>query len=468
MSEIINIQIGKCGNNIGTNFFEVISDEHGIEPTGIYNGNSDFQLQKINVYYNESTQGKYTPLSILVDLDPITIDSVLVGPYGKLFHIDNCIVSRSGTSNIYAKGHYSEDSDLLYLALDVIRKEAERSENPKSFQITHSIGGGTGSGLGTLIMSNLQDLYPKHLINTFTVFPSNNTTDNVVESYNALLSSRLLINASDMNQVFDNKVLLNICTKYLQQNNSSYNDLNNIVSSFMSGITSSMRFKAEPYTNFRKLLVNLIPYSRIHFLVPGHAPFLSKNLKSYYQSTLSSITKKCLNKNNMLCDSNPYHGRCLSSAIIYRGNVSNYEVEHQIKKMRSDNEHYFYECFPNSTTVSVCNVVPKGQRLSASFLLNSYCITEIFKRIEEMFEPMFKKKAFLHWYLKEGMEEAEFTEAESELSDLICEYMPSCDCDYYYDEEYEDVNNEDNVENDQENNEVNGNENEENQEEEIY
>ena len=85
-----------------------------------------------------------------------------------------------------------------------------------------------------------------------------------------------------------------------------------------------------------------------------------------------------------------------------------------------------------------------------------------------MFEPMFKKKAFLHWYLKEGMEEAEFTEVESELSDLIYEYMPSCDCDYYYDEEYEDVNNEDNVENEQENNEVNGNENEENQEEEIY
>jgi hypothetical protein len=39
-------------------FWEVISDEHGIDPTGTYHGDSDLQLERINVYYNEAT-GKH-------------------------------------------------------------------------------------------------------------------------------------------------------------------------------------------------------------------------------------------------------------------------------------------------------------------------------------------------------------------------------------------------------------------------
>lgn len=38
-------------------FWEVISDEHGIDPTGSYHGDSDLQLERINVYYNEASGG---------------------------------------------------------------------------------------------------------------------------------------------------------------------------------------------------------------------------------------------------------------------------------------------------------------------------------------------------------------------------------------------------------------------------
>lgn len=36
-------------------FWEIISDEHGIDPTGAYHGDSDLQLERINVYYNEAS-----------------------------------------------------------------------------------------------------------------------------------------------------------------------------------------------------------------------------------------------------------------------------------------------------------------------------------------------------------------------------------------------------------------------------
>merc|ERR1711988_1935283 len=82
MREIVHLQADQCGNQIGAKFWEVISDEHGIGPTGTYHGDSDLQLERINVYYNEATGGKYVPRAVLVDLEPGTMDSVRSGPFG--------------------------------------------------------------------------------------------------------------------------------------------------------------------------------------------------------------------------------------------------------------------------------------------------------------------------------------------------------------------------------------------------
>ena len=64
MREIVHVQAGQCGNQIGAKFWEVISDEHGIQPDGTYKGESDLQLERINVYYNEAN-GNFAILLIL-------------------------------------------------------------------------------------------------------------------------------------------------------------------------------------------------------------------------------------------------------------------------------------------------------------------------------------------------------------------------------------------------------------------
>ena len=70
MRELVHIQGGQCGNQIGAKFWEVIADEHGIDPTGTYHGDSDLQLERINVYFNEATGGRYVPRAVLMDLEP--------------------------------------------------------------------------------------------------------------------------------------------------------------------------------------------------------------------------------------------------------------------------------------------------------------------------------------------------------------------------------------------------------------
>uniref|UniRef100_A0AAQ6AC67 Tubulin/FtsZ GTPase domain-containing protein n=1 Tax=Amphiprion ocellaris TaxID=80972 RepID=A0AAQ6AC67_AMPOC len=87
MREIVHIQAGQCGNQIGAKFWEVISDEHGIDPTGSYQGDSDLQLERINVYYNEASGKKKKNMSKFVSNKShvyITISILLM--HGLMLH----------------------------------------------------------------------------------------------------------------------------------------------------------------------------------------------------------------------------------------------------------------------------------------------------------------------------------------------------------------------------------------------
>ncbi|XP_028270230.1 tubulin beta-4B chain-like isoform X1 [Parambassis ranga] len=221
MREIVHLQAGQCGNQIGAKFWEVISDEHGIDPSGTYHGDNDLQLERIHVYYNEATGGKYVPRAVLVDLEPGTMDSVRSGPFGQVFRPDNFVFGQSGAGNNWAKGHYTEGAELVDSVLDVVRKE----------------------------------------------------------------------------------------------------------------------------------------------------------------------------------------------------------VDEQLINMQNKNSSYFVEWIPNNVKTAVCDIPPRGLKMAATFIGNSTAIQELFKRISEQFTSMFRRKAFLHWYTGEGMDEMEFTEAESNMNDLVSEYQ---------------------------------------------
>merc|ERR1719321_1909688 len=101
-------------------------------------------------------------------------------------------------------------------------------------------------------------------------------------------------------------------------------------------------------------------------------------------------------------------------------------VDEEMQKIQSKNSSYFVEWIPNNIKSSVCNVPAKGaysQDISATFIGNTTAIQSVFRRIADRFSAMFRRKAFLHWYTGEGMDEMEFTEAESNENDLIAEYQ---------------------------------------------
>ena len=114
----------------------------------------------------------YVPRTILVDLEPDTVESVRAGPFGKLFRPDIFVLGGSGAGNNWANGHYTEGADLVESVLDVVRKELEIGDCLQGFQLTHSLGGGTGFGVGTMLINKIRAEYPNHIMTSFSVEPS--------------------------------------------------------------------------------------------------------------------------------------------------------------------------------------------------------------------------------------------------------------------------------------------------------
>ena len=119
-------------------YWKVISNEYGVDPTGTYHGDSDFQLERINVYCNEATGDCYVPHAIFMDLKPGTMDSVYAEQFGHPFRADNFVLEQTDASNSWAKGHYIEDTDLTDSTLDVVTREAEGFDCFQGTQLCHS------------------------------------------------------------------------------------------------------------------------------------------------------------------------------------------------------------------------------------------------------------------------------------------------------------------------------------------
>nr|XP_015796481.2 tubulin beta chain-like [Nothobranchius furzeri] len=111
--------------------------------------------------------------------------------------------------------------------------------------------------------------------------------------------------------------------------------------------------------------------------------------------------------------------------------------------MQNKNSRHFVKWIPNNVKTAICDIPPRGLKMAATFICNSTAIQELFKRISEQFTAMFRHKAFLYWYTGEGMDEMEFTEAESNMNDLVSEYQQYQDATAEKEGEFEEEGEED-------------------------
>ncbi len=162
-----------------------------------------------------------------------------------MYNPENIFVSKEGggAGNNWAKGHAMGKSveDELF---DMLDREADGSESLEGFCLLHSIAGGTGSGMGSFILEQICDRYPKKLIQTYSVFPLQTTeaSDVVVQPYNSILTLKRLAQNADCVVVLDNTALNRIAVEKLKISNPSFAQTNSLVSTVMAASTNTLRY----------------------------------------------------------------------------------------------------------------------------------------------------------------------------------------------------------------------------------
>lgn len=164
----------------------------------------------------------------------------------------------------------------------MIDREVDKCDNLSAFQLFHSVAGGTGSGVGSLLLQLLNDRYgSKKVISTFLIFPSNEkTSDVVVQPYNTVLTLKRLIDYSDATFVFDNDSL-NVLESLImgptsdreQSSTTAFEGTNKLISAIAAGITNPVRFPSYMYSSYESIVSSLVPTPTLKFLSSSIAPY---------------------------------------------------------------------------------------------------------------------------------------------------------------------------------------------------
>nr|XP_027201354.1 tubulin alpha chain-like [Dermatophagoides pteronyssinus] len=158
MREIVSIHLGQCGVQLGGATWELFCLEHGILPDGTVDsgGQSEvFEDDAHSTFFSETCENRLVPRALFCDLEPSVIDEVRNGAYRNLFHPDKLMSGKEDAANNFARGHYTVGKDAIEDCMDRIRKLTEECGGLQAFLLYHAVGGGTGSGLGCLILERL-------------------------------------------------------------------------------------------------------------------------------------------------------------------------------------------------------------------------------------------------------------------------------------------------------------------------
>lgn len=428
MREIITICVGGAGVRIGAKFWELLCLEHGISPNG--RPNPDFAgnpRDSHRSFFDETESGKLVPRTVFVDLEPTFVDEIRTGLYKNLFHPEQFVAGREGACGNFARGHYTLGRSIVDEVLDKIRKLTDACEILQGFLIIHSLGGGTGSGLTARLMERLSVDYGKKSKVQFAIYPTPKLSTAITEPYNAVLSTHFTFDHSDCCFLVDNGAVYDITQRNLGIARPSYEDLNGLIAHTIANVTASLRFEGDLNVDLNEFQTNLVPYPRIHFPLISYAPLVSRENATHSDPDTQAITNAVFDPENQLIKCDPRTGKYMSGCILYRGDVTPGDANAAIAQSKSMQNIQFVDWCPPDFKVGIINhpqVSFPGDRMapakrSVTMLSNTTATASLFTELAHKFDLMYKKRAFVHWYVGEGMEEDEFNEAREGLASLL-------------------------------------------------
>ena len=432
MREVISIHVGQAGVQMGNACWELYCLEHGIQPDGQMPSDTSVGVadDSFNTFFSETPSGMHVPRALFIDLESSVVDEVRTGTYRQLFHPSQLVTGKEDAANNYARGHYTIGKEIVDVSMDHIQKLCEQCGGLQGFLIFHSFGGGTGSGFGSMLMERLSVDYGKKAKLSFSIYPAPQVSTAVVEPYNALLYTHTTLEHTDVEFMVDNEAIYQLCQDQLDIARPTYTNLNRLIGQIVSSITASLRFDGALNVDLTEFQTNLVPYPRIHFPLITYAPVISAEKAQHETMSVAEITKYCFEPSAQMVKCNPTDGKYMACCLLYRGDVVPKDVNAAIAAIKSKRSIQFVDWCPTGFKVGINyqppTVVPGGDLAKVSravcMLSNTTAIQDAWARMDHKFDLMYAKRAFVHWYVGEGMEEGEFSEAREDLAALEKDY----------------------------------------------
>ncbi|KAG9474256.1 hypothetical protein GDO78_004525 [Eleutherodactylus coqui] len=418
--EIITLQLGQCGNQIGFEFWKQLCAEHGISPEGIVEEFATEGTDRKDVFFYQADDEHYIPRAVLLDLEPRVIHSILNSPYANLYNPENIYLSEhgGGAGNNWASG-FSQGEKIHEDIFDIIDREADGSDSLEGFVLCHSIAGGTGSGLGSYLLERLNDR-PR--------------------SCNSVASVWLHLCPFALQVVLDNTALNRIATDRLHIQNPSFSQINQLVSTIMSASTTTLRYPGYMNNDLIGLIASLIPTPRLHFLMTGYTPLTTdQSVASVRKTTVLDVMRRLLQPKNVMVSTgrDRQTNHCYIAILnIIQGEVDPTQVHKSLQRIRERKLANFIPWGPASIQVALSRkspYLPSAHRVSGLMMANHTNISSLFERTCRQYDKLRKREAFLEQFRKEDIFKDNFDELDNSreiVQQLVDEYHAATRPDY--------------------------------------
>lgn len=461
MSQFITIQVGQCGNQIGSAFWPLVLHEYGIQTTSSeinflktqknYNKNINDLCDAFNSFFyvpkfnsdlafktvSELVSAKVKARAVLIDMEDSVVARFKQGPLRNLFDQTCTVTNYPGSANNWAVGYHTHGGNYHDEISETIRKTVEKCDCLHGFLITHSLGGGTGSGLGTATLKILADNY--NHVDRFVscVYPAG-TEDVITSPYNVLLATKQLTDFATCVFPAENKALQDICYGHTKKKENSdqakynascrpFQDMNSIIVNMLLHLTSGSRFSGSLNTDMNELATNLVPYPNLHYIFSSvspatlTAPAIAMSQKTRF---LDELFTTAWSRNNQMIKADPFQtdSVILGAAHIVRGDTALTDIRKNISRFQS--KVNFTEWSKEVMKVGLCSVPPAGHPVSLLSLINSTSMSSMLLEVIRQFDKLYKKKAHVHHYLQvDNFEEDHFRESRNSAINVYEGYM---------------------------------------------
>ncbi|OAI56928.1 hypothetical protein AYO49_03290 [Verrucomicrobiaceae bacterium SCGC AG-212-N21] len=425
VNNTIVISVGQAGNQIAASFWKAVCEEHGINPT-TGQPQADGPRGNWNSFFSQlgdRSGDSYVPRAVMCDLEPSVIEEVK-NSSGSLFNPSNLLCRTEGAGGNFAVGYAGEGCELLPEVMNRIIGEIDKCDNVGGIIILHSLGGGTGSGLGARIMESIKEQRPEVPILSCAIMPSPQVSSVVTEPYNTVFALNTLRRVADACLIFDNEALFELAHRKWNIESPTVDDLNLLITEVLTGLTASMRFSGflTVEISLRELLTNLVPQPSLHFLMCAFSPLTPPDRSKFEEMNIDDMIKGLFASDSVFAACSPMEGRFLSTAVLYRGIMDDKpQADAALAAVKETLPLTYW--IPTAFKIGYVEQAGANHRKSMVMLANNTEISRVLDRICHNFDKLWQRKAFANWYLNEGMNDQQINEMRASVQELIQLYQ---------------------------------------------